>query len=154
MDNPSFIPAVTYRDPEAALKWLENAFGFEITMAIRSPDGDPSQSHFEMSNEGRGTIMIGGEWADWTRSPASNDGFNTATVHVSVSSDIDAHCERARSAGAEIVVEPTDQFYGDRTYRCVDREGHHWTFAQHVRDVSIEEAVAITGMSITATNWP
>jgi uncharacterized glyoxalase superfamily protein PhnB len=43
--------------------------------------------------------------------------------------DIDAHCAHARAASATIVTEPATQFYGDRTYRAQDPEGHIWTFA-------------------------
>src|SRR6476469_5067776 len=102
METPTFTAATFYRDPKAALEWLAAALGFEVTMAI----------------EGRGRIMIGGEWADWTRSPASIGGVNTQSTHVDLASDLDAHCERARAAGATIVAEPENQFYGDRTYRA------------------------------------
>ena len=153
MDDTTFVPALAYRDPKAALDWLAEAFGFEVTMAIEGPDGDPMQSHYEMGYEGRGRIMIGGEWNEQMRSPASTGGVNTANTHVEVTRDIDAHCERARAAGAKILVEPADEFYGDRIYRCVDLEGHHWTFAMHVRDVSRSEAEAAIGQSIQAKNW-
>lgn len=62
--------------------------------------------------------------------------------------DVDAHCARARAAGARIVAEPTDQFYGDRTYRAADPEGHHWVFAQHVRDVPADEMSANSGLKV------
>lgn len=153
MDSPTFVPALTYRDPVAALTWLTQAFGFETTMAVEVPGDDVSQNHYEMSLGGNGYIMIGAEWADWTRSPSSVDGYNTATVHVRLDSGIDAHCERARRAGATILVEPDDQWYGDRTYRCADPEGHHWGFRQHVRDVSRAEAEAASGTTIVAADW-
>jgi uncharacterized glyoxalase superfamily protein PhnB len=153
MDDITFVPSLSYRNPKAALDWLTNAFGFELTMAIDGPDEDPSQCHYEMGYEGRGRIMIGGEWTDWTRSPTSGDGHNTSSVHVAVSQDIDEHCEHARAAGARVVMEPSDEFYGDRVYRCVDLEGHHWTFSTHVRDVTRAEAEAAIGTPIFATSW-
>ena len=55
--------------------------------------------------------------------------------------------------GAVVLQEPEDQFYGDRTYRVLDPEGHMWTFAQHVRDVSRAEAETAIGQPITATAW-
>lgn len=153
MDTPTFIVAAFYRDPRAALEWLGQAFGFEVTMAIDGPDDAPTMCHYEMAIDGRGRIMIGGEWADWTRSPASIDGINTQTTHVDLTGDIDEHCERARAAGATIAAEPDDQFYGDRTYRAVDLEGHVWTFSSHVRDVTRSEAEAAIGQKIEASNW-
>jgi hypothetical protein len=46
-------------------------------------------------------------------------------------------------------MEPETQFYGDRTYRCRDPEGHFWTVGQTVKEVSREEAEKITGLKIT-----
>jgi uncharacterized glyoxalase superfamily protein PhnB len=153
MDDITFVPALAYCDPKAALDWLAKAFDFEVTMAIEGPDGDSSQCHYEMGYEGRGRLMIGSEWNEWMRSPASGDGRNSSSVHVAVTHDIDAHCERARAAGARIFAEPADQFYGDRVYRCVDPEGHHWVFAMHVRDVTRSEAEAAIGTPIHAPGW-
>ena len=153
MDDITFVPALAYRDPKAALDWLARAFDFEVTMAIDGPDDDPTQCHYEMAYGGRGRIMVGSEWNEWSRSPASTGGFNTTSTHVAVTNDIDAHCERARAAGATILVEPADQFYGDRVYRCADLEGHQWIFGMHVRDVTLAEAEAAIGQPIRATNW-
>lgn len=150
--NQIFTSSVHYRDPKAALPWLEEAFGFEVTMAIDGPPDAPEMCHYEMSCAGQGRIMVGAEW-DRVRSPASVDGVNTQAVHVQLPSGLDEHCERARAAGAEIVAEPEDQFYGDRTYRAMDPEGHCWTFAAHVRDVTRAEAEAALGQPITATTW-
>ena len=90
---------------------------------------------------------------DWVRSPASVGGANTSYVHVQLTGGLDEHCERARAAGAVIAMEPEDQFYGDRTYRAVDPEGHRWAFSQHVRDVTRAEDEAAIGTTITASGW-
>ncbi|MBX7160438.1 MAG: VOC family protein, partial [Acidimicrobiia bacterium] len=155
MDRTTFTSSVFYRDPKAALDWLERAFGFEVTMAIDGPPEAPEMCHYEMSCAGRGCVMVGAEWADWARSPAGTGGVVTQAVHVDLAADvsggIDAHCERARAAGAPIAAEPEDQFYGDRTYRAVDPEGHRWVFAARVRDVTRAEAEAAIGLAILAT---
>ena len=54
MDQPTFTSSVHYRDPKAALAWLERAFGFEVTMAIDGPPEAPEMCHYEMSCAGRG----------------------------------------------------------------------------------------------------
>ena len=146
----SFVPAVFYKDPMAALSWLQHAFGFELSMLIEPPDGaDSRDMHAEMCIGGKGRVMVGAEWIAWAKSPASLEGANTATIHVDLEDDVDAHCERARAAGADIEMEPADQFYGARTYRARDLEGHVWTFAQTIRQVSREEAERATGLKIT-----
>jgi uncharacterized glyoxalase superfamily protein PhnB len=128
--------ALCYRDPKQALQWLEDAFGFEPFMVILDRDGN--LMHSEM-RYGDGVIMVGNEWSDDHKSPLSIGGKNTQTVHVQLADGIDAHCERARRAGAQILAEPADQFYGDRTYRARDPEGHIWTFGQTVRPMTREE---------------
>ena len=152
-DDPIFTSSVHYKDPKKALAWLEDAFGFEITMAIDGPPEAPEQCHYEMSHAGRGRIMVGAEWADFVRSPASIGRVNTQTVHVQMPSGLDEHCEHARSCGAVIAMEPADQFYGDRTYRVADPEGHVWVFSMHVRDVTRADAEAAIGLPIVAKNW-
>lgn len=154
METPTFTSSVHYQDPKAALAWLEHAFGFEITMAIDGPPEAPAMCHYEMSVGGQGRIMIGGQWDERVRSPKNLGGVNTQVVHVLLQGDLDAHCERARAAGAQIIGEPTDQFYGDRTYRVADVEGHWWTFAVHVRNVSRGDAEKAIGQPIVAKNWP
>ena len=138
--------AVVYRDPKAALAWLEKAFGFELAMLLEDAEGNLAHSQMEF---GDSYIMVGQEWSDDHKSPSSIGGKNTQTVHIQIDSDLDAHCERARSAGAEIIAEPETQFYGDRTYRCRDPEGHIWTISQTVKAVSREEAEAASGLKIT-----
>lgn len=140
------MSAICYRDPKRALAYLETAFGFELSMLIE--DGDGNLAHSEM-RFGDAVIMVGNEWSADHKSPASIGGKNTQTVHIQITEDIDAHCERARAAGFEIIMEPETQFYGDRTYRCRDPEGHIWTVGQTVRPVTREEAEAASGMKIT-----
>lgn len=136
MHRPSLSSALSYLDPKAAFRWLEEAFGFEPVMVISDAEGN--LMHSEMTF-GDGLIMIGSEWSDETRSPRSLGGKTTQTVHVHLKKDLDAHCERARKAGAEILMEPAEQFYGDRTYRARDPEGHIWTFSQTVREMTQAE---------------
>jgi uncharacterized glyoxalase superfamily protein PhnB len=143
--RPTMVSAVIYQDPWAALDWLERAFGFERSMVITDKDG--KLGHSEMRFAG-GLIYVGSEWADHVASPKSVGGKNTQTIHVHLRDGIDAHCERARSAGAVIVREPEDQFYGDRVYAAKDPEGHVWTFGQTVRQVTPDEAEAVSGLTI------
>jgi len=148
MPDSIFTPSISYKKPMLALPWLEKAFGFETTMLIEGPDGDDRFMHSEMNFQGQGRIMVGGEWADWVKAPGSVNGGNTQSLHVKLASGVDAHCERARAAGARIVQEPETQFYGDRTYRCVDLEGHYWTFAETVQSLTIEQMEKAGGVTI------
>jgi uncharacterized glyoxalase superfamily protein PhnB len=145
-NHPSLASAVCYVDAKAALAWLEKAFGFEVSMLIEDDEGKVVHSQMIF---GDSMVMVGNEWSADHKSPKSLGGKNTQTVHIQIATDLDAHCERARAAGAEIIAEPETQFYGDRTYRCRDPEGHIWTVGQTVQTVTREEAVAMTGLKIT-----
>jgi len=140
--RPSFVPAIIYKDNRAALNWLRQAFGFEVSEVLT--DANDNIVHAEMKH-GDGVVMIGQEWAEWTKSPASLGGKNTQRVFVRVDSGIDEHCARARQAGATIAKELADEFYGERSYIAVDLDGHHWTFSQSVRQVSAEEMEKASG---------
>jgi uncharacterized glyoxalase superfamily protein PhnB len=147
--RPALVSALSYRDPRAALKFLEEAFGFEIILLIEDAEGNVGHSEMRF---GSGAVMVGNEWTAEHRSPASINGLMTQTVHVQLedpADDIDAHCERARKAGARIIAEPETQFYGDRTYRCKDPEGHIWTVGQTVASSTPEEWEKATGLKTT-----
>jgi len=128
--------AISYQNSKAAFRWLEDAFGFEPLFVLLDADGN--LAHSEMGY-GNSVVMVGNEWSDDHKSPKSINGKNTQSVHVqlAVGENIDAHCETARAAGAEIIGEPETQFYGDRSYRAKDLEGHIWTFG-----VTVEQKTA------------
>src|SRR5580658_1499521 len=101
--RPALTPAVFYRDPKAALKWLAEAFDFEVFMLIEDKDGNLVHSEMRFDDA---ALMVGNEWSADHQSPASVGGRNTQTVSIQIRSDIDVHCERARKLGAEIIAEP------------------------------------------------
>jgi uncharacterized glyoxalase superfamily protein PhnB len=113
-------------------------------------DDQDNIMHSEMSF-GDGIIMVGSEWSQAHKSPANIGGKNTQSVHVQLTEDIDAHCERARRAGAIIDYAPATQFYGDRTYRCRDPEGHIWTFGQTVNVMTSEQWDKAAGVKTRAS---
>jgi uncharacterized glyoxalase superfamily protein PhnB len=129
-------PALFYRDPKAAIRWLEQAFGLDLVMVILG--ADESLVHCKMGFAGS-LVMIAAERPTTYRSPRSLDGQVTQLVHMQLVSNIDEHCARAREAGAAIQQEPETQPYGDRTYQALDLEGHVWTFAQPVEHFTQEQ---------------
>ena len=114
-------PAFTYRDPRAAMDFLEDAFGFEPGMRVE--DGDEIV-HAELFF-GDSCVMLGGERHDGLGQPP---GSGWAYVVVD---DADAHHARAVKAGAEIVMPLTDTNYGSRDYAARDPEGNAWNFGTY-----------------------
>ena len=130
---PRITPYLYYEDVVNALEWLARAFGFRERMRIPDANGKITHAEMELAD---GVIMMGCPGPDY-RNP-KRLGHVTQTLYVYVD-DVDRHFEHARGAGAKIIAEPKDQFYGDRTYGAEDLEGHHWYFGQHLRDVAPED---------------
>ena len=120
---PRISPYLNYEDTGAMMEWLTRAFGLVERHSQRGPDG--KLRHAEMALED-GVVMMGSPGGEF-RNP-KRLGQVTQSLYVYVD-DLDAHCARAREAGAEIIEEPADQAYGDRRYGVRDPEGHHWYFA-------------------------
>lgn len=135
--DPTIYPCLGYRDAKAAIRWLCEAFGFEERM-MHPGEGDREVAHAELSL-GPGIVMLGSQEAG---SPSAGELMPRSTgakldfaqipfsIYVAVD-DIDAHCERARAAGAEILREPFDTDYGSRDYSARDLEGNVWSFGTY-----------------------
>ena len=116
-------PYLFYEDAETGADFLKRAFGFE---EHEREIGGAGRLHVGL-RLGDATLMLG-QGGDDYRNPKNADQA-TGMVHVYLDGDLEAHRERARAAGAEIVTELAEQPNGDRRYDAVDPEGHVWSFA-------------------------
>ena len=130
---PRVTPYLLYEDVDGALQWLSRAFGFRERMRIAGPDGKVTHAEMELAD---GVVMMGHPGPQY-RNP-KRLGHATQSLYVYVE-DVDKHFEHAKKAGARILAELENQFYGDRRYGAEDPEGHQWYFAQHIRDVAPED---------------
>jgi len=115
-----------YRDAGAAVDWLAKAFGLEKDEVLTGADG--RVNHASMSF-GKALLMLGSPGPDFEGPRAL--GHSTANLYVDVD-DVEAHYARAVAAGATIVEEPKETFYGARRYGAEDLEGHRWYFAEEL----------------------
>jgi len=130
----TITPYMLYADVAAALEFLQRAFGFEEVLRYTGAQGYVNHAEMRLG----GDVIYMGDPGDEYRNPAALGG---ATVMIGVHGleDVDALCERARGAGAEITEEPADQEYGERRFGATDPEGHKWFFSQPIREVAPEE---------------
>ena len=122
------IPVLIYPDVREAVAWLCGAFGFVERVRI-------GENHRSQLSVGEGAVIIGDVRGD-RRPPRRGEVTHSVMVHVE---DADAHCQRARAAGARIVEEPADFPFGERQYTAEDPAGHRWTFSETRADVAPEE---------------
>jgi uncharacterized glyoxalase superfamily protein PhnB len=128
MQMPTLIPALSVSDPRASLAWLEK-LGFKTVMAMPMPDGSIAHAH---AARGDAHVMLG---------PPCGQGLGAPglTLYVNIADSVDELHARARASDIAISQEPTDQFWGDRTFTVEHPDGYKFCFAHHVRDVSEEE---------------
>ena len=135
-NTPRITPYLLYENVSGAIDWLTSAFGFVERMRVPGLDGKTAHAEMRLAD---GVVMMGCPGPEYQN--PKRLGHVTQNLYVYVD-DVDAHFERAKKAGARILEEPKDQFYGDRRYGAVDPEGHQWYFAQHVRDVPPQDMKA------------
>jgi uncharacterized glyoxalase superfamily protein PhnB len=118
-------PYLLYEDGEAAIEFATRAFGFR---EFDRQTGAAGGLHAELETPEGGRIYLGQPPRDFR-----NPSVVGRTSHVYVLVDeVDAHFERAKAAGAEIIEEPNDLPFGQRRYGCADPQGHEWYFAQPI----------------------
>ncbi len=122
-------PAIRYSDAHAAIRFLNEAFGFVTDVVYEGP-GD-TVAHAQLRFDGAivmiGSATNGGPYP--AKTPRELGGM-TGSVYCYVA-DVDAHCKRARAAGARIAMEPYATDYGSREYAAYDCEDYWWTFGTY-----------------------
>jgi len=127
----TIIPTMRYEDAPRMLAWLCDAFGFERRMAVPAKDGGVI-THAELTLDGS-MIMIGSTRDDHLSAyltSARAVGKCTQSAYVIVR-DTKAHYERAKAAGAQIVIELHEEGYGGWGYGALDPEGQLWYFGNY-----------------------
>jgi uncharacterized glyoxalase superfamily protein PhnB len=121
------MPAMRYRDANAAIEWLCNVFGFEKHAVYPGPNN--TVGHAELTLGG-GMIMLGSEKDDayghGFKSPADVGDVETRSVYIVVADAVDVY-ERAKAASGRIVRELQTTDYGSREFTVKDPEGHSWS---------------------------
>ncbi|MFI5925357.1 VOC family protein [Micromonospora sp. NPDC051543] len=115
-------PILRYPDPRAAIDWLCSAFGFRVHAVHEASDGTVAHAQLVLDT---GMVMLGPRVG--AAPPPAEDDWS---VYVAVP-DVDAHCARARAAGADITREPFDTDYGSRDYAARDLAGIQWSFGTY-----------------------
>jgi uncharacterized glyoxalase superfamily protein PhnB len=125
----SVYPVVRYKDPAAGIEWLKRAFGLSEQTVDTGDDG--TVRHAEL-RAGDGLVMISpAREDDWMGGTSPDPLRSTVSVYIVLDGDIDAHHDRAKAAGATIVMRPTDHDYGSRDYSARDPEGNLWSFGTY-----------------------
>lgn len=116
-----------------AIEFYKKALGATQVMRLDMPDGRVGHAELRI---GDSSLMLGTPCAQMAlRNP---DEHTSIGLHLYVE-DVDAQFQRAVDAGATVVSEPKDQFYGDRSASVKDPFGHLWFLATHKEDLTEEQ---------------
>lgn len=128
--SSTVIPGFRYRNAKAAIDFLVDAFGFEVRFVV---DGEGDLIEHAQLVHGAGMVMIGSTRDDeYARLVGVDvDASRSAVALYVIVDNVAAHAERARTAGAEILIEPTEQDYGGSSYTVRDLEGYIWSFGSY-----------------------
>ena len=124
----TIFPILRYNDARSAIRWLCASFGFVEVFSV--PESGQIVRHAQLKL-GTNVIMLGSVRPDDGMTSPQALRIATQALYVYVD-DLDAHFERARSAGAEITSPPKDTDFGSREYHVRDLEGHLWTFGKYL----------------------
>jgi uncharacterized glyoxalase superfamily protein PhnB len=120
----SIYPVLKYDDAHAALDFLERAFGFERVAVHEDDAGKVVHAELRFGEDFVGLSSTG------AGNPVFDQGAGQTIVYVAVV-EVDLLHERAKQAGAEIVMAPEDQDYGSRDFAARDPEGNLWSFGTY-----------------------
>ena len=128
-------PYLTVHDAVGAIDFYTKAFDANEVLRLDGPNGQIAHAELEIAGQ---SVMICDPLPWFSTRPPKVLGGTTASVLVYVD-DVDVAVSRAVDAGAELTMEPKDQFWGDRLGEVYDPFGHSWLIATHVEDLTQEE---------------
>lgn len=120
------IPAMRYRDAKAMIEWLCSTFGFE-KKAVYEDAGVVVHAELTFGN---GMIMIGSAMSETQAAPFfrqtdETDGRETQSPCLIVTECGELY-QRAKAAGAKMLIDLEKKDYGGEAFTCADPEGHIW----------------------------
>jgi len=138
-------PYLAVDDAAEAIDWYKKAFGASERGRMDAPGGAIGHAELEI---GDSVVMLSDPFPQASTKPPKELGGTTMSVFLYVE-DVDAVVKQAVDAGATVLMEVADQFWGDRFGTIQDPFGHTWSVATHVEDLSPEE-IAERGMAAMA----
>ena len=120
--------------PEA-LEFYKKAFNAKEILRMPGPDGKIRHAEVKIGN----TIVMMGEETQEMGALSPNSIGGSATYLYLYVRNCDRVFKRAVKAGATVLKEPADQYYGDRSGAVKDPFGHLWGIATHKEDLTPEQ---------------
>ena len=128
-------PYLAVDNAAEAIEWYQKALGAKERGRMEAPGGAIGHAEIEI---GDSVVMLSDPFPQASTKPPKELGGTSMSVFMYVE-DVDAAVKEAVDAGATVLMEVADQFWGDRFGTIQDPFGHTWSIATHVEDVTSEE---------------
>ena len=128
-------PYLAVESAADAIEFYKEAFGAKERVRMDAPGGGIAHAEVEI---GDSVVMLSDPFPQASTTPPKQLGGTTASVMLYVE-DVDAVVKQAVDAGATVLMEVGDQFWGDRFGSVQDPFGHSWAIATHVEDLTPDE---------------
>jgi PhnB protein len=124
------IPMLVCRDAAAEVTFCETAFGAEVLSRRTGLDGSTVHALLQINGA---FVMVHDISPNLASQAPGTDGSSPVVVYL-YGDEVDPVIERAKQAGARILMPAADQSWGDRVGRIIDPEGHVWNIASRISD--------------------
>lgn len=131
------LPQLVAKGAGEAIDFYKRAFGATEQFRLEDPSEPGKISHAELEIYGA-AVMLADEYPDFGALAPQSVGGCPIKLFLYVP-DADAAVALAVEAGATVVRDVKDEFYGDRVGMIADPYGYVWSFAARVEDVAPEE---------------
>jgi PhnB protein len=131
----SVTPYLAVENAAAAIDYYKKVFGAKERVRMATPDGKIGHAELEL---GDSVVMLADAQPQFSTRAPTEVGATTASIFMYVE-DVDTVVKGALDAGATMLMEVADQFWGDRFGTVQDPFGHQWSIATHIEDVPPEE---------------
>jgi uncharacterized glyoxalase superfamily protein PhnB len=129
------FPYLRVSSAAKAIEFYHQAFGATEKFRLTEPSGRIGHAELRF---GDAIVMVSDEYPEHGIHGPRPGASSTSSLHLHVG-DCDAMIRRAVELGAEVLREPKDQFYGERSGAIRDPFGHEWLIGHSIEDVSTDE---------------
>jgi PhnB protein len=132
----NLTPCLVVKDANKAIEFYTKVFGAQENYRNHAPD-NKSIMYAELTI-GDSKLVLSDEFPEMDSLSPPEIGKSPVSIYLYVD-DADRTFEAAVSEGAEVIMQVTDAFWGDRWGQLRDPFGHIWSIATHNKDVTPEE---------------
>lgn len=124
------VPYLMVKDAKTSAEYYQRVFGLELLKLNEDESGKTFHAELKYKDI---DIMCGNVemWGNGAKTPAEGNYMSPVNLYL-YCEDVDSFYQSVKKAGAKVLSEPEDQFWGDRMFQVADPDGHHWTFATHI----------------------